>query len=84
MQPIAAADVALAAAAVCVGAPLRGTRNVAGLEVFAFDEGRITLAARGDQRSVVTDSKAGMYAAASGGALIAKSDAVVAGTTYRD
>jgi uncharacterized protein YbjT (DUF2867 family) len=60
LQPMAAADVAQAVAAVCVGAPLRGTRNVAGPEVFTLDElGRITLAARGDQRSVVTDRPAG-------------------------
>ena len=85
IQPIAAADVAQAVAAVCVGAPLRGIRNVAGPEVFTLDElGRITLAARGDRRSVVTDSTAGIYAAASGDALTAKDDAVVAGTTYRD
>ncbi|MGY6026386.1 SDR family oxidoreductase [Streptomyces spinosirectus] len=85
IQPIAAADVAQAVAAVCVGAPLRGIRNVAGPEVLTLDElGRITLAARGDRRSVVTDSKAGTYAAASGDALIAKGDAVVSGTTYRD
>ncbi|NUP62333.1 MAG: NAD(P)H-binding protein [Nonomuraea sp.] len=85
IQPIAAADVAQAVAAVCVGAPLRGIRNVAGPEVFTLDElGRITLAARGDRRSVVTDSTAGIYAAASGDVLTAKGDAVVAGTTYRD
>ncbi|MFI6567526.1 SDR family oxidoreductase [Streptomyces sp. NPDC050534] len=85
VQPTAAADVAQAVAAVCVGASLRGTRNVAGPEVFTLDElGRITLAARGDQRSVVTDSKAGIYAAASGDALIAEGDAVIATTTYRD
>ncbi|MFJ8782361.1 SDR family oxidoreductase [Streptomyces sp. NPDC102476] len=58
IQPVAAADVAQAVAAVCVGAPLRGTRDVAP-EVFIRDElGRITLAARGGRRSVVTDSKA--------------------------
>jgi hypothetical protein len=60
LQPMAAADVAQAVAAVCVGAPLRGTRNVADPQVFTLDElGRITLAARGDQRSVVTDRPAG-------------------------
>ncbi|EPD54399.1 hypothetical protein [Streptomyces sp. HGB0020] len=85
LQPMAAADVAQAVAAVWVGAPPRGTRNVVGPEVFTLDElGRITLAARGDQRSVVTDSTAGIYAAASGDDLIAKGDAVVARTTYRD
>jgi uncharacterized protein YbjT (DUF2867 family) len=85
IQPMAAADVARAVAEVCVGVPLRGTRNVAGPEVFRLDElGRITLAARGDQRTVVTDNNAGIYATASNDVLIAKDDAVIAETTYRD
>ena len=82
---MAAADVARAVADVSVGAPLQGTRNVAGPEVFALDElGRITLAARGDQRTVVTDAGAGMFAAVPGDALIAKDGAVIATTTYRE
>ncbi|MGP4086650.1 SDR family oxidoreductase [Streptomyces sp. KR55] len=85
IQPIASADVARAVAEVCVGVPLRGIRNVAGPEVFTLDElGRITLAVRGDQRSVVTDNNAGIYAAASSDVLIAQGDAVIARTTYRD
>jgi uncharacterized protein YbjT (DUF2867 family) len=85
VQPMAAADVAQAVAGVSAGTPLRGTRNVAGPEVFALDElGRITLAARGDHRTVITDNSAGMFAAASGDALIAKDGAVIAKTTYRE
>jgi uncharacterized protein YbjT (DUF2867 family) len=85
VQPMAAADVARAVADVCVGAPLRGTRDVAGPEVFTLDElGRITLAARGDRRTVVTDDSAGMFAAAPGDALIARDDAVIAKTAYRE
>jgi uncharacterized protein YbjT (DUF2867 family) len=85
MQPVAADDVAQAVADVSVGVPLGGTRDIAGPEVFALDElGRITLAARGDHRAVVTDDGAGMYAAASGYALIAKNGAVIARTTYRE
>jgi uncharacterized protein YbjT (DUF2867 family) len=85
IQPIASADVAQAVADVSVGTPLQGTRNVAGPEVFALDElGRVTLAARGDHRDVVTDNGAGMFAAASGDALIAKDDAVIAKTAYRE
>ncbi|HEY2080637.1 MAG TPA: NAD(P)H-binding protein [Streptosporangiaceae bacterium] len=85
VQPIASADVAKAVANVSVGAPLMGTRNVAGPEVFALDElGKITLAAHGDNRTVVTDNSAGMFAAASGDALIAKDGAVIAKTTYRE
>ncbi|MEW2489101.1 NAD(P)H-binding protein [Streptomyces sp. NPDC048411] len=85
VQPMASADVARAVADVSVGTPLRGTRNVAGPEVFRLDElGKITLAARGDQRTVVTDSTAGMFAAASGKALIAEDGAVIAKTAYPD
>jgi uncharacterized protein YbjT (DUF2867 family) len=85
IQPMAAADVAQAVADVCVGPPLRGTRDVAGPEVFTLDElGRITLAAKGDQRTVVTDAGAGMFAAAPGDALVAKDGAVIAKTAYRE
>src|SRR5438270_4065389 len=57
IQPMAAADVARAVADVSMGTPLYGTRNVAGPEVFALDElGKITLAARGDMRTIVTDN----------------------------
>ena len=85
LQPIAAADVAQEVAEVSSGTPLQGTCNIAGPDVFALDElGRITLAAHGDHRAVVTDDSAGMFAAASGDALIAKNGAVIAKTTYRD
>ncbi|MER7702424.1 NAD(P)H-binding protein [Kitasatospora sp. NPDC097605] len=85
VQPMASADVAQAVADVSVGVPLRGTRNVAGPEVFRLDElGRITLVAHGDHRTVVTDDTAGMFAAARGKALIAKDGAVIAGTAYQD
>jgi uncharacterized protein YbjT (DUF2867 family) len=85
VQPMAAADVAQAVADVSAGAPLYGTRDVAGPEVFPLDElGKITLAARGDHRTVITDSNAGMFAAAAGDALIAKDGAVIATTTYRE
>lgn len=85
VQPIASADVARAVADVSVGAPLQGTRNVAGPQVFALDElGRITLAARGDHRTVITDNSAGTFAAAAGDALLAKEGAIIAETRYRD
>jgi uncharacterized protein YbjT (DUF2867 family) len=85
IQPIAAADVAQAVADASAGAPLMDTRNVAGPEVFRLDElGKITLAAHGDQRAVVTDNSAGSFAAASGDALTAKDGAIVAKTTYRE
>ncbi|MGW5668394.1 SDR family oxidoreductase [Micromonospora sp. NPDC003776] len=85
IQPIAAADVAQAVADVSAGAPLQGTREIAGPEVFPLDElGRITLAAHGDQRTVVTDDSAGMFAAAKGDALIANDGALIFKTSYRD
>lgn len=85
IQPMASAEVAQAVASVSTGTPLRGTRAFAGPEVFALDElGKITLAARGDHRAVVTDNGAGTLAAASGDALIATDGAVIASTTYRE
>jgi uncharacterized protein YbjT (DUF2867 family) len=85
VQPMSSADVAAAVADVLMGKPLEGTRNVAGPEVFRLDElGKITLAAQGDHREVVTDETAGMFAAAPGDALLAPADAVLAKTTYRE
>jgi len=85
VQPIAAADVAQAVADVSLGPPLQGTRNVAGPDVFPLDElGKITLAAHNDHRTVVTDNSAGLFAAASHDALIARDGAVIAETTYRE
>lgn len=85
VQPMASADVAQAVADVCVGHPLRGTQDIAGPDVFALDElGRITLAAHGDDRTVVTDKSAGVFASASGDALIAKDHAIIAKTSYRE
>jgi uncharacterized protein YbjT (DUF2867 family) len=85
LQPIAAADVAQAVADVSVSAPLQGTREIAGPEVFALDKlGEITLAARGDHRAVVTDNSAGLFAAVASDALIAKDGAIIAATRYRD
>jgi uncharacterized protein YbjT (DUF2867 family) len=58
---------------------LPGTRIqpvAAGPDVFRLDElGRLTLAARGDRRSVITDEQAGMFAAVTGDELIAGPDA---------
>jgi uncharacterized protein YbjT (DUF2867 family) len=85
VQPIASADVAQTVADVSVESPLYSTCSTAGPDVFGLDElGRITLAARGDHRAVVIDNGAGVFAAASGDALIAKDDAVIAKTSYRE
>ena len=75
-----------AVADVSTGAPpLRGTRSLAGPEIFALDElGKITLAAHDDHRTVITDDTAGVFAGAAGDALIAKNGATIAKTTYRE
>jgi uncharacterized protein YbjT (DUF2867 family) len=77
IQPVASADVVDAVVEVSLGPPLMGIRNVAGPDVFRLDElGRVTLAARGDGRSVITDDQAGMLAAIGGDELVAGPDAV--------
>jgi uncharacterized protein YbjT (DUF2867 family) len=85
VQPMAAVDVVDAVADVATGSPLQGIRNVAGPDVFTLDDlGRLTLAAQHDERTVVTDDKAGLFAAVSGDVLIAGPDAHLAPTHYRD
>ncbi|OMI39512.1 SDR family oxidoreductase [Streptomyces sparsogenes] len=84
IQPIAAKDVAAAVAEVAAGPPLNGIRNIGGPEVFALDElGRITLAHKGDPRTVVTDPTAGMFAAVKGDVLTDQ-NARLAPTRYAD
>ncbi|MFI2229406.1 SDR family oxidoreductase [Nocardia testacea] len=85
LQPMAAADVVDAVVGVALGAPLQGIRNVAGPDVLPLDEiGRMTLLARHDDRIVVTDDTAGMFAAVTGDELLAGPDAYLAPTHYRD
>lgn len=85
LQPIAAADVVDEVVDVSTGAPLQGIRNVAGPDVFPLNElGRLTLAARHDGRTVITDDKAGMFAAVTGDVLTAGRDAHLASTHYQD
>ncbi|MEU5597790.1 NAD(P)H-binding protein [Streptomyces sp. NPDC020298] len=84
IQPIAARDVAAAVAEVAAGAPLNGIRNVAGPEILTLDEvGRITLSHKGDNRTVVVDPTAGMFAVVKGDVLTDK-DARLAPTHYTD
>ncbi|MFD8869733.1 SDR family oxidoreductase [Streptomyces sp. NPDC059590] len=84
IQPIAAKDVANAVAEVAAGAPLNGIRNIGGPEIFPLDElGRITLSHKGDNRTVVTDPTAGMFAAVKGDVLT-DPDAHLAPTRYAD
>jgi uncharacterized protein YbjT (DUF2867 family) len=85
LQPIAAADVADAVVEVATGAPLQGIRNVAGPDVFPLDElGRVALAAQQDNRTVITDDQAGMFAGVAGDVLTAGPDAHLAPTHYED
>ena len=85
VQPIAAADVVDEVVEVSTGPPLQGIRNVAGPDVFALDElGRVTLSAQHDNRTVVTDDQAGMFAGISGNVLTAGPDAHLAPTHYQD
>ncbi|MTE15465.1 SDR family oxidoreductase [Nocardia aurantiaca] len=85
IQPISSAEVAATVAEVAAGPPLRGTRNIAGPDVFTLDElARITLEATGDHRHVVTDSTAGLFALVKGDVLTAPEGAHLTGTHYRD
>ncbi|GAA3752852.1 SDR family oxidoreductase [Micromonospora maritima] len=85
VQPMAAADVVDAVVDVATGAPLNGIRNVAGPDEFTLDElGRVTLAARHDDRTVVVDGAAGMFAVVDGDVLVAGPDARLAPTHYAD
>ncbi|GAX50337.1 SDR family oxidoreductase [Streptomyces olivochromogenes] len=85
IQPIAAADVAATVAEVAAGSPLDGTLEVGGPDTYPLDElGRITLAFKGDERSVTVDDTAGMFAAAHGDVLTTKKGARIAPTHYTD
>jgi uncharacterized protein YbjT (DUF2867 family) len=85
VQPISSAEVAAAVAEVAAGAPLRGTRNIAGPEVFTLDVlGRIALEATGDSRHVVTDQTAGLFALVKGDVLTAPEGTHLASTRFRD
>ena len=85
IQPIAAADVASTVAEVAAGSPLNAVVNIAGPDVYPLDElGRLTLTAKSDGRSVVTDDTAGMFAVAQGNVLTAPNEARIAPTSYTD
>jgi uncharacterized protein YbjT (DUF2867 family) len=85
IQPIAADDVARTVAEVAAGSPLNGVLNLAGPDVYPLDElGRLTLSAKNDSRSVVTDDSAGLFAAARGDVLTAPDGARIAATRYPD
>jgi uncharacterized protein YbjT (DUF2867 family) len=84
VQPIASKDVAAAVAEVAAGTPLNGIHNIGGPEIFPLDElGRITLSHKSDDRTVVTDPSAGMFAAVKGDVLTDE-HAHLAPTRYAD
>lgn len=85
LQPVAAADVAATVADVAAAAPLNGTLDLAGPDVYPLDElARITLAFTGDTRSVTVDGSAGMFAVVGGDVLLAGDGARIASTRYTD
>jgi uncharacterized protein YbjT (DUF2867 family) len=61
-QPMAADDVASATARIATNSPVNGTIEIGGPEQFRLDElARRDLAARRDQREVISDPRAGYY-----------------------
>ena len=64
LQPIASRDVVARLAAVATGEPIKGTAEIAGPEALGIDELiRRLFAATGDERTVVTDPRAGYFGA---------------------
>ncbi|NUP22228.1 MAG: NAD(P)H-binding protein [Streptomyces sp.] len=63
LRPMASADVATAVAEAAQGDPSNGVREIAGPEIHGLDRlGEITLAAKPDGRTVVTDESASLFA----------------------
>lgn len=86
VQPIAAQDVATAVARTAAGAPLNGTLEIGGPEVFTMDEWiRTALTYRQDPREVVTDPEARYFGAHPGkDGLVPGQDAQLAQTRLAD
>jgi len=86
LQPIASADVVATLVDTATGAPVQGILNVAGPEAIRLDElGRLSLAAKPDARSVVTDENAGMFGGGiSDRVLTAGDDALITQTRFED
>lgn len=85
LRPMASADVAEAVAEAAQGEPSNGIRDIAGPEVHGLDRlGELTLAAKPDGRTVVTDESAGLFAAMPDGVLIGDDTAHLASTRYED
>jgi uncharacterized protein YbjT (DUF2867 family) len=86
LQPIAAADVSTVLARIADAAPLDGIREIAGPERFAMDDlVRRTLAARGDDRRVVSDPDARYFGTRlTGDELTPGPTAELSATTYAE
>jgi uncharacterized protein YbjT (DUF2867 family) len=85
VQPLASAEISREVAKVAAGRPLNAVVNIVGPEVFPLDElGRIALAAKGDDRTVVTDNHAGMFAAVQGDVLTGPAGSIIAKQTFRE
>ncbi|MCC5477005.1 SDR family oxidoreductase [Streptomyces sp. NPDC059680] len=84
LRPMASADVAAAVAEAAQGEPSNGVRNIAGPEIQRLDRfGEITLAAKPDGRTVVTDETAGPFAGMPD-VLVGDATAHLAATRYED
>ncbi|MEU9856320.1 NAD(P)H-binding protein [Streptomyces sp. NPDC047974] len=85
LQPVAADDAARTIADIAAGTPLHTIRNVAGPDVIALDDiGRLSLAARGDNRALSTDPTAGPFAVAPDHTLTGQDGALICPTRYGD
>ncbi|MFC7308232.1 SDR family oxidoreductase [Streptomyces monticola] len=85
LQPMATADAARSVAGIAAGPALHGIQDVAGPDVLSLAElGRITVASRGDGRTVLRDDTAGPFAVAPEGALTVSEGAHISPTHYRD
>jgi len=85
IQPIAAEDVASAVGRVTVGAPLNGTVEVGGPEIFSFTEFIARgLKAHGDPRTVVEDPQARYFGALLRGSELLPSEGAQRGETPFD
>ncbi|MFJ6121480.1 SDR family oxidoreductase [Streptomyces sp. NPDC092129] len=85
-QPIYSDDVATAVARTAAGAPLNGVVEIAGPDVFRFDElVRDVLTSQNDSRKVVADPHARYYGSElQAGSLVPGPDAQLAATRFAD
>ena len=84
-QPIAADEVAAAVCRAALGSPVNGTVEIAGPDLFRFDDlVRRALRARHDQREVVADPEAPYYGAVLSERTLIPGDGAQLGATHFD